>query len=73
MSEETLKKVNDFIAGAFRLIEVGIPMSREAFIIIEIAAAFAQRLADGDIPSDGEVDAAILTRNSAFKDILNKP
>lgn len=72
MSENTIGKVNEFIAGAFKLIQLGIPVARETFIIIEIAASLAQRLADGDKITDGEIDAAILTRKSALRDILNK-
>ena len=70
-SEETVKKVNKFIAGALKLIQVGVPVAREAFIIIEIAQSFAKRLAVGDIPTDAEVDAAILSRQSSLNDLLD--
>lgn len=73
MSDDAkIQKIYGFISDALKLVQLGVPIAREAFIIIEIAQTFARRLEVGDIPSDGEVDAAIFTRKSALRDVLNK-
>ena len=71
-SEETITKVNEFIAGAFKLIQIGVPVAREAFVIIEIAATLAQRLADNDVITDAEIDSVMLNQKVELNNLLDK-
>lgn len=70
-SKEQLTDLMGIVSDALGLIQVGVPVAREAFHIIQIAKVLAQRVKNGEEITDEEIEAATKLVQDAGNDLLN--
>lgn len=70
-SKEQLTVLMGVVSDALGLIQVGVPVAREAFYIIQIAKVLAQRVKNGEEITDEEIQAATKLVMDAGEDLLN--
>jgi len=70
-SKEQLTDLMGVVSNALGLIQIGVPVAREAFYIIQIAKVLAQRVNNGEEITDEEIEAATKLVQDAGNDILD--
>ena len=70
-SKEQLTVLMGVVSDALGLIQVGVPVAREEFYIIQIAKVLAQRVKNGEEITDEEIQAATKLVQDARNDLLN--